>query len=91
MIVELIVITALVIVLFLCLYIGFREGVRLGLMSAQGKEIKPIQNPINNAIQSIIKQPDEFDTATKKAEDLFAEGLNNIFSYTGNVPPKKEG
>jgi hypothetical protein len=38
--------TALAIVLFLCLYFAFREGLRLGMNVSKGNDIKPFKTPI---------------------------------------------
>jgi hypothetical protein len=37
---------ALAIVLFLCLYFAFRDGLRLGMNVSKGNDIKPFKTPI---------------------------------------------
>jgi hypothetical protein len=76
--------TALAIVLFLCLYLGFRTGLKLGMQAAKGV-VPEIKNPII-AIQDAVNEAKDH-VEQVEADKLFREGFNNIFSYDGN---KKE-
>lgn len=67
--------TIIAIVLFLCLYFGFREGLRLGMNVSKGKEIEPLKSPIK-AIQE-IKENRELE----KKEREFQEGVKAIMEY----------
>ena len=71
--------TALAIVLFLCLYFGFREGLRLGMNISKGKPIEPIKSPIK-AIQEHVESKE-----TKKAEKELQEEIDAIMGYTGDI------
>lgn len=71
--------TALSIVLFLCLYFGFREGLRLGIDVSKGKPIEPLKSPIK-AIQEHIENKE-----TKKAEKELQDEIDSIMSYTGDI------
>jgi len=70
--------TALAIVLFLCLYFAFREGLRLGMNVSKGKEIKPFKTPIR-AIQE-----HKTNKEVEKANKEFQDELNALMSYTGD-------
>ena len=76
--------TALAIVLFLCLYLGFKTGLKLGMQAAKGV-VPEIKNPII-AIQDAVNEVKDHAEQVE-ADKLFREGFNNIFSYDGN---KKE-
>lgn len=68
-----------VIVLFLCLYLGFREGLRVGMQAAKGAEPKPIKNPI-----TVIKEKKENRLAEQQAKeeaDLW-QAIENNDGYT---------
>jgi hypothetical protein len=72
--------TALAIVLFLCLYFGFREGLRLGMNVSKGKPIEPLKSPIK-AIQEHIENKE-----VKKAEKELQDEIDAIMGYTGDLP-----
>jgi hypothetical protein len=72
--------TALAIVLFLCLYFAFREGLRLGMNVSKGKDIEPLKTPIK-AIQE-----HKTNKEVEKANKEFQDELNSILSYTGDEP-----
>ena len=72
--------TILGIVLFLCLYFAFREGLRLGMDVSKGKPIEPLKTPIR-AIQE-----NKTSKETEKANKEFQDELNAIMSYTGDEP-----
>jgi len=73
-------IVALAIVLFLCLYLGFRTGLRLGMNTAKGITPPPLRNPVQ-VIQEVRDSAEQ-----SKASKAYTEGLNNIMSYTGDLP-----
>ena len=72
--------TALAMVLFLTLYFGFREGLRLGMNVSKGKPIEPIKSPIK-AIQEHVESKE-----TKKAEKELQDEIDAIMGYTGDLP-----
>ena len=76
--------TALAIVLFLCLYFGFREGLRLGMNVSKGKPIEPLKSPIK-AIQEHIENKE-----VKKAEKELQDEIDAIMGYTGDLPEDGE-
>jgi hypothetical protein len=70
---------ALGIVLFLCLYAGFKTGLRLGMQAAKGEIPKPINNPITAITNSV-----EASKAKKKVEAISDEWeeMSNYDGYT---------
>jgi hypothetical protein len=72
--------TIIGIVLFLCLYFGFREGLRLGMNVSKGKPIEPLKSPIK-AIQEHIENKE-----VKKAEKELQDEIDAIMGYTGDLP-----
>lgn len=71
--------------LFLCpsLLWAYRKGLKDGLAIQNGaKTIEPIRSPVQ-----IMEQRREAKE-TKAQEDLLAQGLRNIFSYTGDAQAK---
>lgn len=76
--------TILGIVLFLCLYFGFREGLRLGIDVSKGKPIEPLKSPIK-AIQEHIETKE-----AKKSEKELQDEIDSIMSYTGDLPEDGE-
>ena len=77
--------TALAIVLFLCLYFAFREGLRIGKELAQGKAPEPIKTPVK-AIQE-----HKVNKEIEKANKEFQDELNSIMGYTGDEPEEQTG
>ena len=71
----LIVSAGLGIVFFLCLYLGFKTGLRLGMNTAKGEVLKPI-NPIKAVID--IKENHE----AKKEADKLDQEFTDIMSAT---------
>jgi hypothetical protein len=78
-----IIITGLAIVLFSCLYLGFRTGLRLGMQTAKGV-IPPKIRPPMQAIREII----EGDAEDKIKTDLMA-GYANMMAYNGDIPKEE--
>ena len=74
--------TALGIVLFLCLFLGFKTGIRLGMNTARGITPPPLKNPViavQDAVNDVKEHGEKIDS-----DRLFSEGLKNILSYTGD-------
>jgi hypothetical protein len=74
--------TALAIVLFLCAYLGFRTGLRLGMQTAKG-HIPPRLEPVRAVKEAIT--PAKPDPMT--AELL--KGHANMMAYDGFLPEEK--
>lgn len=75
--------TALAIVLFLCLLLGFRYGLRLGMNASKGITPPPLKNPViavQDAVNDVKEHGEKIDS-----DKLFSEGLRNILSYTGET------
>ena len=72
------------IVLFLCAFLGFREGLRLGMNVSKGKPIEPVKSPIK-AIQEHIENKE-----VKKAEKELQDEIDAIMGYTGDLPEDGE-
>ena len=75
--------TALGIVLFLCLYLGFRTGLRLGMNSVNGITPLPVKSPVK-AVQSI-----KSDIEAAKADDAFNKGFAALMGYDGDMPKEE--
>jgi hypothetical protein len=71
--------TALSIVLFLCLYLGFRTGLRLGMETAKGK-IPPKIDPIG-AMQAKAEEK-----KAAGAQNELLKGFSNMMAYDGSLP-----
>ena len=71
--------TGLSIVLFLCLYLGFRTGLRLGMQTAKG-QTPPKLDPIG-AIKSKAE-----DKQQSVVTNELLKGYANMMSYNGDVP-----
>lgn len=74
--------TALAIVFFLCFYLAFRTGLRLGMQTAKGN-IPAKLDPVKAVKDAVI--PDKPDLAT--AELL--KGHANMMVYDGFLPEEK--
>ena len=74
---------ALAIVLFLCLYLGFRTGLRLGMSAAKGIIPPQIRTPVQ-VVQEVKESAEQ-----AKANKAYNEGLNAILSYTGDIPKEE--
>lgn len=75
--------TIIGIVLFLCLLLGFRYGLRLGMNASKGITPAPLKNPViavQDAVNEVKEHGEKIET-----DRLMAEGLRNIFSFTGDV------
>lgn len=74
--------TGLAIVLFLCAYLGFRTGLRLGMQTAKG-HIPPKLEPVRAVKEAIT--PAKPDPMT--AELL--KGHANMMAYDGFLPEER--
>ena len=63
------------VVLFLCAFLSFREGLRLGMNVSKGKEIEPPKSPIKAV------QEHKINKELEKKEKEFEEGIKAIFEY----------
>ena len=75
--------TALSIVFFLCMYFGFKTGLRIGMEAAKGNPPQPVKNPVI-AVQDAIHEAKEHANKLQ-ADKLMMEGLRNILSFTGDT------
>jgi len=71
-------------VLFLCTIKAYTLGIKHGKQLISNSVPDVNLNPVKSFKQYVQ------DKETKKEDDLITEGLNNIFSYTGD-PQVKEG
>ena len=74
--------TGLAIVLFLCLYLGFRTGLRLGMQTARGQIPPKIRNPVEAVKDAVPPKPDPATTELLK-------GYANMMKFTGDAPEEK--
>lgn len=81
---QLFIIIALAIVLFLCAYLGFRTGLRLGMIVSQGEVPEPIKGPI----QAIIEHREAVHIQ-KEAEKV-AEEWREMEEYDGWTEEEKK-
>lgn len=68
------------IVFFLCLFLGFKEGLRLGMNAAKGIQPTPLRNPVQAVIETV-----EGVKAHKENEEYDKE-LAEMMRYTGDLP-----
>lgn len=71
--------TALAIVLFLCMYLGFRTGIRLGMQVAKGI-VPPKVDPVGTVARAV--------TETRLPQGELLKGYANMMNFTGE-PEKK--
>lgn len=64
--------------LFLCAYLGFRTGLRLGMNVAKGQMPPPVKTPVEVVHEIIDKKEIE-----KVNKDIMDE-LNALMNYTGD-------
>ena len=67
--------TVLAIVIFLCLYLGFKTGLRLGMQTAKG-QIPPKLDPIG-----LVKP-----VKPTVLQDKLLDGYANMMAYDGDLP-----
>lgn len=72
--------TALAIVLFLCLYLGFRQGLRLGMQTAKG-QIPPKLDPIGAVTQTVA----ECKGIQIGAQGELLRGFGNMMAFNGDL------
>ena len=70
------------ILLFLCMYLGYRQGLRLGMQTAKG-QLPPKLAPVKAIKEAIV--PPKPDPAT--AEIL--KGHANMMAYDGFLPEER--
>lgn len=78
--VYLIACVTIAIILFLCLFLGFKEGLRLGMNAAKGIQPAPLKNPVQAVIETV-----EGVKAHKDNEEYDKE-LAEMMGYTGDLP-----
>ena len=74
----------LAIVLFLCLYLGFRTGLRLGMQTAKGQMPPKIRNPVEAVKETIAEAKQD------KATTEILKGHANMMAYDGFLPEEKQ-
>ena len=74
--------TSLAIVIFLCLYLGFRTGLRLGMQAAKG-QIPPKVDPVGAMVNKVA------EVKQSGAQNELLKGYANMMNYNGD-PPKGE-
>jgi hypothetical protein len=74
--------TGLAIVLFLCLYFGFRTGLRLGMQAAKG-QAPPKINPVQ-AVQKMVE-----DKQQAAVTNELVQGWKNMMDYDGFLPEER--
>jgi uncharacterized protein YoxC len=77
MILNMVVVIALAIVLFLCFIFGFRYGVKLGQQASKGT-LPPVKGPVK-----AIKQSQEANEIGKANKQLLKD-INALIGYTGD-------
>ena len=68
--------------LFLCAFLGFRQGLRLGMQVAKGQIPPKIRTPIE-----VVKQIVE--DAPKSPIDKMIEGHARMMAYDGEIPKEE--
>ncbi len=68
------------ILLFLCMYIGYRQGLRLGMTTAKG-QVPPKLAPVR-AVKEAVAKP---DPATAE----LIKGHANMMAYDGFLPEER--
>jgi hypothetical protein len=71
------------VLLFLCLYLGFRTGLRLGMQAAKGQMPPKIPNPVQ-----AVKQAVEEKQRAAVVNGL-VQGWRNMQDYDGFLPEEK--
>ena len=64
--------------LFLCAFLGYREGLRLGMQTARGQIPPKIKSPVE-VVREAIAKPDPATTELLK-------GYANMMAYNGEIP-----
>ena len=72
--------TIIGIVLFLCLFLGFKEGLRLGMNAAKGIQPAPLKNPVQAVIETVE------GVKAHKDNDEYDKELAEMMRYTGDLP-----
>jgi hypothetical protein len=69
--------------LFLCTYAGFKQGLRLGMNTAQGKVPEPIRSPV----QTVISMKNDIDLSKETQKE--AAEIAAMFAYNGDKPKEE--
>lgn len=72
--------TALAIVLFLCTFLGFKQGIRLGMQTAKG-QIPPKIDPVRAVVNKVA------EIRQTGVQNELLKGYANMVAFTGD-PPK---
>ncbi len=75
--------TGVSILLFLCLYLGFRQGLRLGMQTARGQIPPKIRNPVQ-AVKEAVTEAKQ-DMATNE----LLKGYSNMMAHDGFLPEER--
>lgn len=78
--------TSLAIVIFLCLYLGFRQGLRLGMQTSKG-HIPPKIDPVG-AIVNKVSEVKQTNAQNNYQDNLF-KGWVNMQNFTGEIPKEE--
>jgi hypothetical protein len=70
--------TGVAILLFLCAFIGFKQGLRLGMQAARG-QIPPRINPVG-----VVTEDKPLDP-----QNELLKGYANMMAYDGDLPIEK--
>jgi hypothetical protein len=77
--------TGVGILLFLCLYLGFRQGLRLGMQTAKGQIPPKISiNPVKFITEKVAEAKQDPATAE------LLKGYSNMMAYNGDLPKGSE-
>jgi hypothetical protein len=69
--------------LFLCLYLGFRTGLRLGMQTAKGQIPPKIRNPVEAVKEKVAEAKQE------KAVTELLDGHARMMAYDGFLPHER--
>lgn len=74
------------IVLFLCAFLGFKAGLRLGMQTAKGAEPEKIRSPVQ-VVKDTIKEVKQIklEHEQEKEEKKYASDLEKLMNYTGDI------
>jgi hypothetical protein len=72
------------ILIFLCAFLGFRQGLRLGMQTVRGQIPPKIRNPVEAVKEKIAEAKQE------KATTEILKGHANMMAYDGFLPEEKQ-
>jgi hypothetical protein len=76
------IVLALAAVLFSCMYLGFRTGLRLGMQTAKG-QIPPRVDPVGAVMQKVA------DVKQTGAQNDLLKGFANMMKHDGYPPEER--